>query len=213
MIKNKIVEKGIIAGNLEPKYITRNPISAYLVDQFLTSVEKLVGQTKASNIHEVGCGEGFLTMRLAQKFPHVSFRGSDFSEQIINIANENLKKQSNNLSISFEAKSIYDLNYKQDTASLIICCEVLEHLEFPEKALDVLSKITQDYIILSVPREPLWRILNMARGKYLMNLGNTPGHIQHWSKFSFLNLIDQYFDIVEIITPIPWIITLCKIKK
>jgi hypothetical protein len=30
-----------------------------------------------------------------------------------------------------------------------------------------------------VPREPIWRIGNMARGRYLGDLGNTPGHIQH----------------------------------
>ena len=37
-------------------------------------------------------------------------------------------------------------------------------------------------LLVSVPREPLWRGLNMARGAYMRDLGNTPGHVNHWSK-------------------------------
>ena len=38
------------------------------------------------------------------------------------------------------------------------------------------------HLLVSVPREPLWRALNVARGAYLRELGNTPGHVNHWSK-------------------------------
>ena len=39
------------------------------------------------------------------------------------------------------------------------------------------------------PREPLWRGLNIARGAYLKDLGNTPGHLNHWSKRGFVALL------------------------
>ena len=53
----------------------------------------------------------------------------------------------------------------------------------------------------------------MARGKYISSLGNTPGHIQHWSKRSFLNMLNKYVDIVEVLTPLPWTIALCHARK
>ena len=45
------------------------------------------------------------------------------------------------------------------------------------------------FILLSVPKEPIWRICNMARGKYWKDLGNTPGHIQHWTKKKFCRMV------------------------
>ncbi len=42
------------------------------------------------------------------------------------------------------------------------------------------------HLLVSVPREPLWRALNMARGAYWRELGNTPGHLNHWSRRSFV---------------------------
>ena len=68
--------------------------------------------------------------------------------------------------------------------------EVLEHLEDTEAAVNVLAQIATPYLVVSVPREPLWRILNLARGAYLKDLGNTPGHVQHWSTASFLRLLE-----------------------
>ena len=89
----------------------------------------------------------------------------------------------------------------------------MEHLQSPEEALKVLQKVVDGYIILSVPQEPIWCALNLLRGKYISSFGNTPGHIQHWSRKKFIELVAQYFDIVEIKTPFPWTMILCKRKQ
>ncbi len=65
----------------------------------------------------------------------------------------------------------------------VICSEVLE----PRRSGTSIENIKElcnenGFILLSVPKEPIWRICNMARGKYWKDLGNTPGHIQHWTK-------------------------------
>ena len=49
---------------------------------------------------------------------------------------------------------------------LIVCCEVLEHLVDAEGALDVVAGLARPWAILSVPREPLWRALNLLRLAY-----------------------------------------------
>ena len=92
----------------------------------------------------------------------------------------------------------------------MICCEVLEHLAEPRRALERLASISRRHCLLSVPREPLWRALNCLRGSYLGQLGNTPGHIQHWSRGAFLRLVGEYFEIVEVRSPIPWTVVLCR---
>ena len=63
---------------------------------------------------------------------------------------------------------------------------------------------------MSVPREPLWRGLNLARGAYLKALGNTPGHVNHWSKRSFAALLGRHGKVVETRSPFPWTMLLVR---
>ena len=93
---------------------------------------------------------------------------------------------------------------------LVLACEVLEHLEDPKKALFEIKRVAGKFCIISVPLEPLWRVLNLARGAYLGSLGNTPGHVQHWSAKGFRALIERYFAIEQIYYPLPWQVALCK---
>ena len=199
-----VEEKGVVAGNVENKYIATNPIYTRLLQNFLKKFDTLVEKTDAVSAIEVGCGEGYLCKRMAQRGMKV--KGCDFSEQIINQAEE----LNSHPMISYFARSIYDMDSEQFTAPLVVCCEVLEHLEDTRLAMFKLRQLTEKWLILSVPREPLWRILNIMRGKYIENLGNTPGHIQHWTKNGFLELIQSYFQVVEVCSPIPWTMVLGK---
>lgn len=96
---------------------------------------------------------------------------------------------------------------------LVVCSEVLEHMEDPERALQNVKELCVEngFILLSVPQEPIWRICNMARGKYWKDLGNTPGHIQHWTKSEFCRMVvDNDMKIVSVKTPFPWTMVLAK---
>ncbi len=203
-------QDGIVIGNTFDKYNSRNPIVRWLMNGFETSLNQLVTLAKPTSIHEIGCGEGHWTLHWNKLGYHV--RGCDFSSQVIEIARENALKSHISPEI-FETRSIYDLKSPRDNSDLIICCEVLEHLEKPAAGMLALQSITDGYLILSVPREPLWRALNFCRAKYLLSLGNTPGHIQHWSKNSFIDFVAQYFEIIEIRSPIPWTMVLCRPKR
>jgi len=196
-----------IAGNHYNKYETGNPIAKWMTLQFKASLIELVQISKAKTIHELGCGEGYLTQHIYKTISPEKIRASDFSHEVVEIA----KEMNAHLPIKFSAKSVYDITL-DDLEELIICCEVMEHLEQPEQALAKIHSLKPSYLILSVPREPLWRLLNMARFKYWSQLGNTPGHIQHWSKTRFLSLVSKYFDIKEVRSPIPWTMCLCVPK-
>lgn len=197
-----------VAGNYYPKYSTKNPISRALVGGFLNSFRDLLALTQAREVIEVGCGEGYLSLLMAESGRHV--RGIDISPDIITLAKRNAEVAGQ--AIRFEARSVYDLDPARDSAELVVCCEVLEHVEDPERALRILATLAKPYVIVSVPREPIWRCLNVLRGKYLSDFGNTPGHIQHWSRRGFLELLDRHLDILEVRAPLPWTMALCRAR-
>lgn len=204
------VESGIVVGNAYDKYGSRNPIVRWMMNGFESALSDLVTKASPETIHEIGCGEGYWVLRWNEL--GIPARGCDFSEKVINIARENSIDRGLPSTV-FQQRSIYDLNAKEDSADLVVCCEVLEHLENPEEGLRALQRVTKQHLIVSVPREPIWCALNLARGKYITQWGNTPGHIQHWSKRNFVRLISTYFDIVEIKSPLPWTMLLCRPRK
>ena len=180
-------EDGILIGNQLDKSQVANPIARRMVAGFDTALFKLIGLGKAkpATVHEVGCGEGRLSRHLRDHLG-VPVRASDFSRALIA---ENHAR--NEAGITYVARSIYDLDAIEDRAELVVCCEVLEHVERPAGALAALRRLDAPAYIISVPREPLWRLLNLARGKYPGALGNTPGHLHHWSRRGFVDFLTE----------------------
>lgn len=209
-ISGGIKEDGIVIGNAYDKYNSKNFIVRKLMQGFEVSLMNLVYRANPNTIHEIGCGEGFWVLRW-QKLGFKA-RGCDFSSRVIEIARENAVGRNQSASL-FSTCSIYELSSEVDSADLVVCCEVLEHLDQPVEGLIALQKIVGQHLIISVPNEPIWRFLNLARGKYIADLGNTPGHIQHWSKGGFVSLISKYFEILDIKTPLPWTMLLCRPHK
>jgi SAM-dependent methyltransferase len=115
-------------------------------------------------------------------------------------------------SIPFRVADLYGLDPERDGAELVVCCEVLEHLPDPGRALDILAGLARPHLIASVPREPLWRLLNLARGRYWRDLGNTPGHLQHWSSARFAEMLGSRLEVVEVRKPLPWAMALCRAR-
>lgn len=186
------------------KYEEKNFIAKRLLDNFYKNIGGIVADLEINKILEVGCGLGYSTEYLSVLFCNKIFEASDYNIELIQDA------RIKNPGIKFSEESIYSLKRSDASFDLVIALEVLEHLEYPKTALQELRRVTAKYCLLSAPREPIWRILNMARSSYLYNLGNTPGHINHWSKKAFINFIGQYFEIKKVLTPLPWIIVLAK---
>jgi hypothetical protein len=113
---------------------------------------------------------------------------------------------------SFKAAPVTSLEPGEDAAELIVCCEVLEHLPDPERGLAMLAALARPWLLVSVPREPLWRVLNLARMKYVRELGNTPGHLGHWSRRGFLAFLRERVEVVEVRSPLPWTMALCRVE-
>jgi 2-polyprenyl-3-methyl-5-hydroxy-6-metoxy-1,4-benzoquinol methylase len=193
-------------GNVYDKYASRNPIERRLVDGFLEQVGELVDRSNATEAHEVGCGEGEISMLLARRGLRV--RGSDVSAEVIEEARR--RSQAAGVTVDYRAAPISDLRADRDAAELVVCCEVLEHLDDPDAGLETLAGLARPWLLVSAPREPIWRALNLARGKYVGDLGNTPGHLGHWSRRGFIALLRSRVDVVDVRSPLPWTMALCR---
>ena len=182
-------------------------IGRRLLDGYFRSVEALVatsGVTKLSKVQaiEIGCGEGFSTQRLRDLLPgNVQLQASEYVADLVP------KAQKLNPKVPIIQESVYETTHADNSFDLIFLLEVLEHLDYPDQALTELARILKPdgYLVLGVPREPLWCALNMARGKYLSHLGNTPGHFNHWPTFALKRFVGQHFGpILAHRTPLPW---------
>ena len=193
-------------GNLYDKYTTRNPLYRHLMKNFMRSLGELASviSNNVNSISEIGCGEGYIAAYL-ESLRIAPLRACDFSDSVIKRARE----CNPGSAIEYYTRSIYDLA-ASDRADLLVCCEVLEHLEDPAAGLRKLRETTNRYCILSVPREPVWRALNMMRGKYLSRWGNTPGHVNHWSFGEFRELVAAHFTVIDMRKPFPWSMALCE---
>ena len=207
MAKTPLIEEGLVVGTGSDKYESKNPLAQYLLRQFDSSIAELVNIAKPNKILEVGCGEGHVTDILLAN-SEATIQALDISQTIVDIA----KAEIDSPRVDFQQFNIYDLAEKE-TADLVVCCEVLEHLEVPETGLLRLAEKAAPYAIISVPREPVWRILNFIRGAHVKSFGNSPGHIQHWSQKGFIQFVEQQFEIVSVKAPLPWTILLLKSKQ
>ncbi|MQA75731.1 MAG: methyltransferase domain-containing protein [Solirubrobacterales bacterium] len=196
------------AGNVYDKYASRNPIERRLVGRFLSELRSLVARSGAREAHEVGCGEGELSLMLAREGLRV--RGSDVSAEVV--AEAARRAEAACVEVAYREASITALDPSIDAAELLVCCEVFEHLPDPEAGLESIAALARPWLVVSVPREPLWRVLNLARGKYLDELGNTPGHLGHWSR-AFLRFLRRRVDVVEARSPLPWTLALCRARR
>jgi SAM-dependent methyltransferase len=194
------------AGNYYDKYGSRNPVARRLMKEFLRAFDELSAQTGVHEAHEVGCGEGELSLRLWRRGLRV--RGCDVSPDIV--AEARRRATAAGAPVEFRAASLYDLRADSDASPLIVCCEVLEHVPDPSKALEVLASLARPWLLVSVPREPLWRVLNLARFSYVTALGNTPGHLNHWSTSGFRRFLATRMEVVDVHCPFPWTMALCR---
>lgn len=184
-----------------------NSLSKTIVQGFIDSLESLIPINDSKSILDVGCGEGAILHHLNRVFPNLpnDVHALDHDKTELAMAKENLPFA------NVVKGSIYELPFDNNSKELVICTEVLEHLQEPDKALKELCRVSSKYLLVSVPREPLWRILNMARLKYLSNFGNTPDHRNHWNSKQFRRFIETEANVLKLQKPIPWTMILASV--
>jgi 2-polyprenyl-3-methyl-5-hydroxy-6-metoxy-1,4-benzoquinol methylase len=187
------------------KHTSKNPIQKFLINNFYSTLISLVRPLLPKTVLDAGCGEGFTLNKLMSNQIGQIIEGVEYTKEAITLGKKLFPKA------KIEQGSIYSLPYKNNSFDLVLCNEVLEHLENPQKALLEIVRVSKKYAILSVPNEPIFRLSNLLAGKYVLGFGNSPGHINHWSPLSLINFVKKSgLRILKTKFPFPWIIVLAE---
>ena len=188
------------------KHTARNPIQKLLINNFFRNLLAEAKNLDPISVLDAGCGEGFTLEKFRRNNIGQELTGIDFSEAAIKIG----RKLHNELTL--QPGTIYHIPFKANSFDLVICTEVLEHLEHPEKALAELQRVSKKYCIITVPHEPWFMLANFLRGKNISRWGNDIEHIQHWSRRRINRLVSKYFYVTEVKNPFPWTLLVAKKK-
>ena len=195
-------------GNVQ-KHESTNRVQRALIDRFHQVVVADVERSGARRILEIGCGEGYVLAEIEKAGLDVELVGVDLSAPAIELAAGRVGPGVE-LHVG-DAREVVT-RFSEQRPDLVMMLEVLEHLDDPESMLEDLTRITSSHVLLSVPREPLFRGLNLLRLKNVRGLGNDPEHINHWGSRSFVRLVERHFDVVATARPLPWTVVLARLR-
>jgi 2-polyprenyl-6-hydroxyphenyl methylase/3-demethylubiquinone-9 3-methyltransferase len=142
--------------------------------------ERYVPNWKGIKVLDIGCGGGLACEFLAKRGANVS--GIDLSLNSIKVAQEHAKKS--NLQIDYQCGVAEDLPYEENTFDVVVCFDVLEHVEDWEKV------ICEIYRVLNKNGIFLFDTINKTfKSKFIMIwllediLKQIPRGLHDWNKF------------------------------
>jgi SAM-dependent methyltransferase len=195
-------------GNTFDKYGSTNPVVRHLMAGFERTLAELFRRAAPESVLDVGCGEGVLTAQWAQQLEGRPVVGVDLPDPKL----EKEWRGRERANLRFISGRAEDLPFGEREFDLVAAIEALEHIPDPERTISEMVRVARRHLLVSVPREPLWRVLNLARGAYWRELGNTPGHVNHWSRRGFERLLADHGEIVESRSPFPWTMVLVRVR-
>jgi 2-polyprenyl-3-methyl-5-hydroxy-6-metoxy-1,4-benzoquinol methylase len=194
-------------GNTYDKYGSSNPVVRRLMSGFHSSLDELWERAAPESVLDVGCGEGVLTERWAERLGGRRIVGIDLDDPKLRAEWERRSRPN----LEYRVEEATALPFGDDEFDMACAIEVLEHVPDPEATVAEMARVARRWLLVSVPREPLWRGLNLARGAYVRELGNTPGHVNHWSKRAFVALVSRHGTVEEARSPFPWTMLLVRL--
>ena len=194
-------------GNTFDKYGSTNPVVRRLMGGFHATLDALWERAQPRSVLDVGCGEGVLTYEWAERLGDARIVGIDLDHPKLRAEWETRRRDN----LEYRVEEATRLSFPDDEFDVATAIEVLEHVPDPEATVAEMARVADRWLLVSVPREPLWRVLNLARGSYCGSLGNTPGHVNHWSKRSFESLLSRHGTVEQARAPFPWTMLLVRL--
>ncbi len=172
------------------RYATNSRLYQWHTHAFHERVVEWVQRAAPASILDAGCGEGFATGFIAERVPTARIEGIDVSPGAIEYAQEHFGER-----VTYQVGSVYDLPYEDDSFDLVVCSEVLEHLDRPEDAVREITRVARRHVLLTVPLEPYFDALN--RVGRAVGVGGDPGHVNFWTRRGWTEFVGRQFGRVE----------------
>lgn len=190
----------VVIGNHVHKYTAKNPAIRWLTNRWVTRLRATLDAVAASGgtarALEVGCGEGVISQQLATRWDSVT---------ALDLPDAQLRAEWRaRPGPHYLHADAHRLPFGDARFDVVVAAEVLEHLPDPDRGLAELARVGARHLVLSVPREPIFRTCNLLAARYVTALGNTPGHLNHWSTRSFARFVGSVARVREVHTPFPW---------
>ncbi|MGA9531678.1 MAG: class I SAM-dependent methyltransferase [Anaerolineales bacterium] len=189
--------------SIQTKYTDRSPLIRFANARFLATIRSLLERLEFRTLLDAGSGEGVVLSGLNDRIP-TNPVGLDLDIERL------LEATGAGLQAPLLCANLHDLPFSETSFDVVLCLEVLEHVGDPARAVAELHRVTDKYLVASVPNEPWWRAGNFLIGRYWREWGNTPEHINHWTIGGFLRLLSPHFEVIEVRTPLLWTFVLAK---
>jgi 2-polyprenyl-3-methyl-5-hydroxy-6-metoxy-1,4-benzoquinol methylase len=186
------------------KFQTANPVVRRLIERFYARVAEIVEPLRPASVLDAGCGEGETIARLRPLLGE-RIAAVDISAEAVEFTAARLP----NVAVSRE--SVLDLPFADGEFDLVLCLEVLEHLDDPRAAAAELARVGSGRVVISVPHEPWFRLGSLLRGKYVSTLGNHPEHVNHWNPRTLAATLGSTLEVRSVSRSLPWLIADCSV--
>lgn len=189
------------------KYQNRNPLQRLLIRRFVNVVIEMTAPLTFTAVLDAGSGEGFVSQRLLHARPSVQVVGVDIDKGALE------RGRGIHPDIAFQFGDVNALPFEENSFDLVICNEVLEHVEYPEQALAEICRVSKRYCLVSVPYEPVFCLMNLLRGKNLTRFGNDVDHHNLWSARTFRHFAAEHLKLIDSRYPLPWQVHVAECRK
>lgn len=200
----------VVIGNHTQKYTAKNPAIRWLTARWVDRLRGVLDQIGADpagaggTALEVGCGEGVIAQELTARWPSVT---------ALDLPDAGLRAHwRERPGPRYLHADAHRLPFRDNQFDVVVAAEVLEHLPDPERGLAEIARVGRRHVVLSVPREPIFRTCNLLAGRYVRDLGNTPGHLNHWSTRSFVRFVGTVADVRTVTKPFPWTVVWATLR-
>jgi ubiquinone/menaquinone biosynthesis C-methylase UbiE len=128
----------------EIKRAPDHPVVKFFSNQRIDHMKNFIDFDSIKTALDVGCGLGLSSFHFP---PHIDIVGVDFSFRNLKLNQTSKKSQSSAYLLPFKTKSI----------DLVFGWDFLHHLEFPERAISEMIRVSKRYVVLFEPnaRNPI----------------------------------------------------------
>jgi len=190
------------------KYLNANPLVRFTVQRFLHDMTAVVAQLAPKSLLDAGCGEGFVTARIAVALPECRIEAVDINADSIAFA----MRYNARVNITYRIADLLATDEPGARYDIVICSEVLEHIADCAMVLQRLAGQCVGHLVLSVPNEPWFSLANLARLRHVWRGGSDPEHVQWWTRAGFARAIEPVGSLVRMQRSTFWNIAVVAVR-